>query len=159
VNEGEIMRTFVTLTIALLVTVVPVMAQRAADEAAIKKSAEQYYSARDERDLKAMTTFVDENFQNWTGTTKGKESHEKEWEDRLAQRSKDSKTALVKDVGIDFITPDIAVYSFYTETTGLVDEEGKVQPPLKGRNGRLYVRKDGQWLLRKTFWRRVEEIP
>jgi ketosteroid isomerase-like protein len=150
------MRTLIALAIALLVTVVPVMAQSAADEAGVRNATKQWMTANNKHDAKAVGALLDEDVQNWTGERKSRADAVKYLEDRF-KRMKDVQVTIAEDIGVDFITPDIAIHKFYSKASGFVDADGKPIPPGKGLYGFLYVKKNGQWLRRANFWRREQE--
>ena len=152
------MRAFIALTIVLLFTVVPGQAQSAADETEIRAAIKQYINAHNKHDIKAMAAFIDDNWQNFTGERKGKASYGK-WMTEWFEQNADRHLAVAKEIGIEFITSDVALYTYYQEVTGLVDDDGNAQPASKGLSGWLFARKGGQWKMRKWFWRPVEEIP
>ncbi len=150
------MRTFLALTIALLVFVAPVMAQSAAGEAAVREATKQFMAAFTKHDVKAIGPLLDENFQSWTGARKTRAELVKFYQGRF-DRMKDVQINLAEDIGVDFITPDIAIHKFYSKSTGFLDSDGNPRPLGKGLWGMLYVKKNGKWLRRANFWRRVEE--
>ena len=97
------MRTFIALVIALLVFVAPVMAQSAADEAAVREATKQWITAHNKHDAKAIAPLLDENFQSWTGERKTRAEGVKFYQGRF-DRMKDAQINLAEDFGVDFIT-------------------------------------------------------
>ncbi len=148
------MRTFITLIIVLLVTVVPVMAQSAADEAAVREATKKYFAAHNKHDVKAVAALLDENYQSWTDT--GKAAAMKSLEERF-KTMKDAQFKFAEEIGVDFLAPDIAVHKFYITWSGFLDTDGKTSPPGRSLWAPLYVKKNGQWLRRTLFWRIEEE--
>jgi uncharacterized protein (TIGR02246 family) len=131
---------------ALLVSVTPVMAgQSAEDEAAIKKVVERLYAALNEKDIKAAFALCDENFENYTGTLKGREANEKRWMPIFETRFKNVQYKPVEEIGIQFITPDVAIYKDSYDFTGALDEDGNTLPASKWSNAHVLLKKDGKW--------------
>ena len=68
----------IILTIGiLLLTLVPVMANQAADEAAIREAYKKALTAYNNHDLKAFAALHVEDFEDWEGITKGRAGLEK----------------------------------------------------------------------------------
>ncbi len=76
---------------------------------------------------------------------------------RRFQETFNGQVNIVEKGDVVFITPDVAVYRFTSEYSGYVDEDGKPLPPGKGQAVRVYVKKDGKWLLAVTGLNRPEE--
>ena len=145
-----------TVGICLLLVSVPAMADQASDEAAIRAATEKFQDAMNKHDIEAVSALFDENFQSWTGDRKSRADAVKFAKMRF-ERQKAHQRKLSKEVGIDFITPDIAIHKYYEEWTGWIGADGKTQPPTKTFTGCLYVRKNGNWLRRTAFWRMETE--
>jgi uncharacterized protein (TIGR02246 family) len=133
--------------VTLLASVTPVMAgQSAEDEEAIKKVVEQLYAALNKKDIKAAFALCDENFENYTGTLKGREANEKRWMPIFKTRFKNVQYKPVEEIGIQFITPDVAIYKDSYDFTGALDEDGNTLQALKWSNAHVFVKKDGKWM-------------
>ena len=145
-----------TVGVCLLFAAVPAVAQSAADEAAVREATKQFMAAYNKHDTKAIVELIDEECRQWGDAVKGKTAYAK-WYGERFERSKDLQVKLSEEISVDFITPDIAIHKFRTETTGSVDEDGNLQPPGKGLRAYLYVKKNGQWLRRTQFWRPITE--
>jgi ketosteroid isomerase-like protein len=113
-----------TVGICLLFPAVPVMAQSAADESAVREATKQYMAAFNKNDVKAMLALLDEKCEPWLGDYKGKAAFEKRWEMRIAQ-SPNRKVKLTEEIGIVFLSPDFAIHKFLEEYSGWHDEDGK----------------------------------
>ena len=143
------MRKFLILMVfvALLASVTPVIAgQSGEDEAAIRKVVEQLYAALNKKDIKAAFALCDENFENYPGTLKGREANEKRWTPIFASRFKNVQYNHFEEIGIQFITPVVAIYKDSYDFTGALDEDGNVLPPSKWSNAHVLVKKDGKWM-------------
>ena len=146
----------ITVGICLLLTSVPAMADQAADEAAVREVVEQAFAAANKHDAKALMSLCAEGFENWTGTRKGRAA----WEKSLSEtwgRQKDQKYELLEEIGLIFVTPNVAIHKYRELTTGLLDADGKPLPPRKRLLAYVYVKKNGQWLAAHFFARRIEE--
>lgn len=152
------MRTLITLTIAvaLLVTVVPVTAQNAADEAAILKLVEQEFATFNKHDAKALAALFTEDNENWTGRQKGRAGQEKGFLENF-ERQKDIQWNLLDEISLVFVTPDVAIYKAHSEDIGRVDKERKLLPPRKLLSAWVCVKKNGKWLEAAYFERPIEE--
>ena len=133
-----------TVGLCLLITVAPVMAQSAADEAAIKKANADRIAVWNAKDANAYPAFFDKDCTaSFDGGPCGADAFPEEW--------KNAKIRVVKDIGIAFITPGVAILRYTTENTGFLDANGKPGPPGKSQNARVYVKKDGKWLMATSF--------
>ncbi len=145
-----------TVGVCLLLATVPVMAQSAADEAAVRDATEKYMAAYNNNDVKAMVALLDEKCETWRGDRKGRAAFAKTAEERFAQ-SPNRKVKLSEEIGIVFLSPDFAIHKFVEEHSGWLDEDGKPQPTFEALRGFVYMKKDGKWLRGAQFWTRVEE--
>ena len=108
-------------------------------------------AAYNKHDFKAFAALHVEDFENWDGTAKGRASLEK----LTLPESFEAK--LLDEIGIVFVTPDVAIYKYRFEMTGDVDAEGKPLPPTKRLSARVFVKKNGKWLHAAAFARPIEE--
>ena len=131
---------------------------QAAEEAAVRDATEQFMAAYNKHDPQAVAALIDEECRQWGDAVKGKAAFAK-WYGERFERSKDliNQIKLSEEIGIDFVTPDIAIHKFREETTGVVDADGNPQPLAKGLRAYLYVKKNGQWLRRAQFRRPIED--
>jgi hypothetical protein len=142
--------------VCLLFGSVPAGADQVADEAAIKTWAEELYAAYNNHDSTALLSLWVEDSESWDGTIKGRAA----WEEYVAKlwgRMKGLELKLLDEIGIIFVTSDVAIYKFYDETSGYVGNDGRVVPPIKERNAAVLVKRDGKWLGVASFARRVEQ--
>ena len=148
--------TILTVGICLLLTSVPVMADQAADEAAIRKAFEEYLSVFNTHDTTAIGALHDDTFEHWKGIYKGKDGAVKSHEDMFS-RQKDWRIEVVDEIGLVFVTPNVAIYKLRCQTSGIVDANGNGLPPIKFLQAIVYVKRDMQWLRAATFSRDIEE--
>ena len=140
-----------TVGICLLLTSVPLMADQAADEAAVRDAARKLADTWNAKDVEGHMSMVAESFVPWDGGEIGTEGYE--------QDLKDSNNVQYsyEEIGIVFVTPDVAVFREEGGFSGRVDSDGKPLPTQKGIANRLLVRKDGKWKLASFFWGTIEE--
>ena len=144
-----------TIGICLFISV-PVMADQAADEAAIKKAMEQFYSIGNRHDSKAFVALIAEDYEEWDGSIKGLPAREK-YISGLWERHKDLQLKVLVLIGIVFISRDVAIYKAREEFTGWLDADGKPLPPAKLLSARVLVKRNGKWLFAAAFTRPIEE--
>ena len=151
------MKNLITLTIGvcLLFSAVPAMADQAEDEAAIRKVFEQINAAFNNHDAKGMFALVDESVESWDGSRKGAANFE--YYADMFKRMPSIKSNFLEEIGIIFLTPDVAVYKAFMDNTGLVDEDGKRLPQLKWLGAWVMVKRNGKWLSAAFFSRLMEE--
>ena len=145
-----------TIGMCLLLTSVPAMADQAADEAAIREVVSQLFAALNKHDAKAYVALCAENFESGEGERKGHAAMEEYLSDVFAN-AKDIHFKLLDEIGILFVTPDVAIYRHYNERTGTFDSDGSPQPPLKRFSARVFVKKNNNWLFATHFPRPIEE--
>ncbi len=133
----------------------PAMADQTEDEATIRKLVEQMNTAFNNHDAEGMAASWDEAIENWRGNRKGAASVEY-YSDLFKQQPR-IKSNLLEEVGIVFLTPDVAIFKALMDNTGLVDKEGKPRPQVKWLGAWVFVKKDGKWLNTTFFSRPTEE--
>jgi uncharacterized protein (TIGR02246 family) len=144
--------------VCLLFSSVPAMADQAEDEAAIRKVVEQIYAAMNKHDAKAYAAVCAEDFETWEGDIKGRAAMEEVMSGVFAN-AKDIQFKLLDEIGIVFVTPDVAIYKHNDEITGSLDDDGDPLPPNKRLSARVFVKKNGRWLFASHFFRTIEESP
>lgn len=146
------MRSLMILTIgfALTVMVAPALGQGTpADEAAIRKAAEQFPPAWAKSDAKALAALytTDADYVSSTGLmAKGSAEIEKAY---ITQFSGVYKGTSLRNAttNIRFLKPDIAITNGTFEVTGLRGPGGQEAPPRKGISTSILVKQNGQWLI------------
>jgi hypothetical protein len=127
-------------------------AERSADEAAIRKAMEQMDEAYRLRDGQMFGALMAEDFENWLGTDKGRDINVKiSLEGLKSQPNVQYKRSA--EIGIMFLSDDVALYKAHWEFTGMADAEGKALPPMKLLGACVLVKKDGKWLMAAFFSR------
>jgi uncharacterized protein (TIGR02246 family) len=129
---------------------------QAAEEAAVRKAVEQMNAAFNNHDAEGMAVFWDETNENWSGNLKGVEN--KEYYSDLFKRHPAIRSELLEEIGIIFVTPDVAIYKSRRENTGYVDEEGKpLTQSRKSLMAWVQVKKGGKWMNVAFFSRPIIE--
>ena len=116
----------------------------------------QTYSALNERDLKTLIPLFDENYENWSGTTKGRVAWEK-WISEYLDHQKDIQFKFLEEIGIVFVTPDVAIYKDRHEVSGSVDADGKKLPTQTRFWASVWAKRNGNWLMTTQFVQVVEQ--
>jgi uncharacterized protein (TIGR02246 family) len=130
---------------------------QAAEEAAIRKAMEENFATWNAKDVRTHAALYDEVAVPWEhGGKITKEGREKLL-DTVFTKQKDAKAKITKEIGIVFLTPDVAIYKAYAERKGMVDGDGKAMPPSRGLGAWILVKKGGKWLFAASFHRPVED--
>jgi len=142
------MKKLLILTIGFcsLFTSVPAMADQAADEAAIRNAEEEYIVTWNAHDGKALCATCVEEYESWNGNVNGRPACEKYYGENFAGPWKNFQVKLSEEVGVVFVTPDVAIYKARYAHSGGFDREGKALPAGKVLYARVYVKKNGKWL-------------
>lgn len=140
----------------LLLASVPATADQAEDEASIRSATKQYVAAFNKHDAMAIAALVDEDCETWEGDIKGRAAMEETYVDIFAN-NEHVQYKLTDEIGIVFVTPEVAIYKHNDEITGALDADGKPLPPIKRLSAKLFVKKNGSWLWAAHFYRRIEE--
>jgi uncharacterized protein (TIGR02246 family) len=130
------------------------MADGAEDEAAIRQVMEQMDRAYERRDAEAMSSYMAEDYVNWLGNHRGREVNVEIAMEEL-KNQKNLKYERSDEIGIDFVTHDVAIYKARWDFTGAVDARGNTLPPRKLLGACVMVRRDGKWRMVAFFSRSV----
>ena len=98
------MRSLIGKEILLLISV-PIMADQAEHEAAIREAVEGIRAAWNAHDANAAVAGHVENIESLDGSRKGKAAEEKYVEGLVAGPLKDVQAKLLDEIGIVFVTP------------------------------------------------------
>jgi uncharacterized protein (TIGR02246 family) len=147
-----------TIGVCLLFAAMPVMAQSAADEAAVREAVEKLVATFNTHDMKAMVALMDETSVPWESRAKGSRERQEQYFTEYFAIQKNVNSKITEEVGIVFVTPDVAIYKAYADVTGIVDDDGKAMPlAAKVLGAWVAVKKGGNWLMAAYFGRPVEE--
>ncbi|GAI15834.1 unnamed protein product [marine sediment metagenome] len=125
------------------------------DEVAIRKVLEQINAAFQNHDAEGMAALWDQSVESWNGSRKGA-AQVKYYAD-LFNLQPSIKSNHLEEIGIIFVTPDVAIYKALMDNTGLVDKEGKPRPQVKWLGAWVFNKKNGKWLNAAFFSRPIEE--
>lgn len=133
-----------TVGICLLISV-PVMADQAADEGAVRKVAKKLNDTWNAKDLDAHFALIDKDFV-MNDRKKGKAAHR----EFLTQFWSSEEYSQIKNDEVDlvFVTPDVAIYRI----NGL-----RLEWNQKLILAWIFSKKSGNWLLSAAFWQDVEQ--
>jgi ketosteroid isomerase-like protein len=129
---------------------------QAEEDAALRNALETTRTAYNKHDVKAYAAMCDDIIESWDGSVKGRAAWEKMVSENL-ERQKDRQNKQLEEIGIIFVTPEVAIYKSRDEWTGDVDAEGNPLPPSKGLVARVFVKRNGNWLYAANFQRPIEE--
>ena len=140
-----------TVGVCLLFAAVPAVAQNAADEAAIREATKQIIETVNSGDLTVHLDLYTDPYETFTG------SQDRAAHQQTHERLKDLRLKMLDDLGVVFVTPDVAIHKFRQEVTGGVDDDGNTLPPSKSLNAEIYVKKGNKWMQKARFSRSIEE--
>ena len=145
-----------TVGICLLISI-PVMADQAEDEAEVRDAYKQLLTAFNNHDAEAMMAMAADFIEFWDGDSKGLTAHKKFFSDFFAKRE-NLKCEVLGEIGIVFVSSDVAIYKLREEYTGLIDDEGyPISTPETDLAAHVFVKKDGTWLWVARFGSTIEE--
>ena len=148
----------VLVAVCTIFTSIPSVADRTEDEAAIREVIEQSIAAFNRHDAKALYSSSIEETEDWSGTQKGRAALENsiaEWFEQQKAIQEKQKA----EIGIIFVTNDVAIYKFNLEHTGMIDGDGNPLPPSQSLIAFVFVKKDGRWLKVARFASPIEQQP
>ncbi len=130
---------------------------QAAEEAAVRKAEEKFIASWNAQDISAVADMYVENIEDWGGAVKGIAAMRKADEEMFAGAFKNTQSKLIEEIGIVFVTPDVAIYKSRYENGGMLDEAGTALHPTKALVADVYVKKNGKWMYAASFSRPMEE--
>ncbi len=126
------------------------------EEETIRAVCGKIVEAYKNHDAPALSAQVDESWENWEGTEKSRADHEKTLAGSF-ERQKDLGYNLLEEIGVVFLTPDVAIYKVIGEDFGMLDADGQPLPPVKVLEAFVMVKRDGRWMFTSHFGRPVDE--
>ena len=126
------------------------------DEAAVRRAMNQMDQAYNERDDEALLACMDEGFENWQGNHKGREVNVEAFLAGLKSQ-KNMEYKRFDEIGIVFVTPDVAIYKAHWKFSGMIDADGNALPPDTALGASVMVKRGGKWLLAAHFARAADE--
>jgi uncharacterized protein (TIGR02246 family) len=121
-----------------------------AEEAAIRALPEQAATAMNNHDAKAIATLVVEDYETWNGEVKGIADYEQYYVD-FFETQKDVQYEILEEIGLIFLTPDVAIYKARGKFSNQVDDEGKTTPPQQYLHAWVVVKQNGEWRVAALF--------
>jgi ketosteroid isomerase-like protein len=143
-------KTAVASLCAVLVAGTLAATDRAKDEAAIRKVVEQVNTIHNRHEVEPLVALFDETVENWTGSIRGRAAYEKAIAG-LFERERNRLQKELEEVGIVFVTDDVAIYKSRRQVTGEVDSAGNELPPQTVNLARTFVKREGRWFLAAWF--------
>ena len=126
-----------------------------AEKAAIRETMKTAIEGINNHDIQAHLSTLTEDFETWSG--KGdKETREKNFME-LWEWQKNVKYNVVEELGITFITPDVALYKARCESTGEIEKNGTPIPRNEWQGVWILAKNDGRCLIPAWYTRPIEE--
>ncbi len=127
----------------------------AAEEEAIRDTMKTSIDGLNNHDIQAHLSTLTEDFETWSGRG-DKNTREKSFTERW-EWQKNVKYNVVEELGITFISPDVALYKARCETTGEIEKDGTPLPTYKWQGVWILAKRDGKWLIPAWYSRPIEE--
>jgi ketosteroid isomerase-like protein len=135
---------------------VPAVADQAEDEVAIRKVIKAIISTGNDRDAVAMMAYCDPVYETPDGRRKGIDEVTAGYV-RLFDRSKEFHIEQLEEIGIVFVTPDVAIYKDRRRITGYIERDGSPRPPQTRLTAWVMVKRNDSWLCAAFFYRPLDE--
>jgi uncharacterized protein (TIGR02246 family) len=126
------------------------------EKKAILSVVDQIGVALNDHDTDAFVQLLVEDVEFWGGVPSGRTDYRDWWKNYFEQQT-DFKWRVTEEIGMIFVTPEVAIYKFYGERSGQVDEDGNPIPPNISLCANVFVKRDGKWLEVAFFDRPVGE--
>jgi uncharacterized protein (TIGR02246 family) len=143
------MRIVFILTLVLFLPFVA-WANTAEDEAAIRDVVAGIYAGFNDHDPAAIARLCDDSLDTWLTGRSGREQV-LAWIREMVPGAESGAAREVEELGISFIGSDVAIQKSRRELTGQTDADGEPLPAESQLFLRVFVKKDGRWLLRGFF--------
>lgn len=136
--------------LAFAVSITPAAGSEAEDKAAIRKTIEGIYTALNQHDAQGIAALCDDNLDTWEMARSGRQEV-KQWVGEMVPGPEAGTATEAGEIGISFVTPDVAIQKSRREVRGQIGPDGKPLPLQKQLFLRIFVKKNGKWLLRGFF--------
>ena len=126
-----------------------------AEETAIRETMKTAIEGLNNHDIQAHLSTLTEDFETWSrkGDKNAREKNlTEQWE-----WQKNVKYTLVEELGITFISPEVALYKAHWETTGEIEKDGTPIPRNEWQGVWILAKKNGKWLIPAWYTRPIEE--
>jgi ketosteroid isomerase-like protein len=128
---------------------------QAAEETAIRKMMADSFAAHSNHEAEVMAADYEDGLIGFTSTT-SREEMIKGAKETYANY-KDFHAEQAKEIGIDFLKPDVAIQRRVSKYSSSSGPDGKPVPPLFGLRASVLMKKDGKWLVVAQFERRMTD--
>jgi ketosteroid isomerase-like protein len=142
--------------ISMLISV-PAVADQAADEAAIRKAMDDLLTIYNKHDENAFAALWDEKTILFTTKAEGSTEIAGLIAGIFERHKRSIQSRELEELGLDFVTADVAVLRVRLEFTQRYDREGNQAPDRKAEIGYVLVKKNGKWLFSAAFERTMVE--
>ena len=115
-----------------------------ADEIAIRETMEKSINGLNNHDIEAHLSTLIEDYETWSGRGELK-AREKNFTE-LWKWQKSAMYKVVEELGISFISPDVALYRARYERTGQIEKDGTPIPRNEWQGVWILAKKGGKWL-------------
>jgi len=143
------MRSALILVLALTTPLVS-WAGTAEDEAAIRDVVAGIYAGFNDHDPAAIARLCDDSLDTWQIGRAGRDAV-LAWISEMVPGAQSGSAREVEELGISFVGSDVAIQKSRRELTGQTGAGGEPLPAQRQLFLRIFVRKDGRWLLRGFF--------
>ncbi len=140
--------------VCLIFSLSLVFADQKEDEATIKKVVVDIFDTWNAKDGKGMAAHFEDGTINFLGAGKSKD-----FENAANNRRPDNKAKLIEEMGVVFLTPDVAIERRITEYSAATLPDGKTSL-VWNRTASVLMKKNGKWIIVAQFARPMtdEEI-
>jgi ketosteroid isomerase-like protein len=126
-----------------------------AEEAAIRETMKTAIEGLNNHDIQAHLSTLTEDFETWSG--RGEKNAREKYFTELWEWQKNVKYNVVEELGITFISPDVALYKARCESTGEIEKDGTPIPRNEWQGAWILAKKGGKWLIPAWYTRPIEE--
>jgi ketosteroid isomerase-like protein len=126
-----------------------------AEEAAIRETMKKAWDGLNNHDIQAHLSTLTEDFETWSG--RGEKKAREKFFTELWEWQKNVKFNVVEELGISFISADVALYKARFERTGEIEKDGTPIPRSEWQGVWILAKKGGKWLIPAWYTRPIEE--
>ncbi len=113
------------------------------------------FASFNRRDLEAYGEFWADSSLDFTGAFSREQ--ERKWAEEAFANYKDIQAEQIKEIGIDFLKPDVAIQRRAMTFTSSSGPDGKPVPPVYGLRSSVFMKKNGKWIVVAQFGRQMTE--
>jgi ketosteroid isomerase-like protein len=126
-----------------------------AEEAAIRETMKKAIDGLNNHDIQAHLSTLTEDFETWSG--RGEKKAREKYYIELWEWQKSAIYKVVEELGISFVSPDVALYKARCESTGQIEKDGTPIPRNEWQGVWILAKKNGKWLIPAWYTRAIEE--